>query len=142
MRRFLLDHRTENARHRVWIERAGIVDANGAIDAHCQRGADLFIDRRHSDRDAHDFRRFAAFANPQRLLDCDLVEWVDHRFRRRDHCARDGDVVSVGHTLERNEDLHLSTGAQSQFQEGITFRAPHSVALAIRHCFTAPASRQ
>jgi hypothetical protein len=28
----------------VWIERAGIVDANGAIGPHCQRGADLFVD--------------------------------------------------------------------------------------------------
>src|SRR5439155_3643926 len=79
VRRFLLDQRTENPRHRIRIERASIVDANGAIDAHRQRGADLFVDGRRSDRDAHDLRRFAAFANPQRFLDGNLVERVYHR---------------------------------------------------------------
>jgi len=74
--RFLLDHRTQNARHRVGIKSAGIVDANGAIDTHCQRGADLFVDRRRSDRGAHDFRRFRRVRESATLLDGDLVEWL------------------------------------------------------------------
>ena len=82
LRRFLLDQRAKNARHRVGIERAGIIDPNRAIDAHCQGGADLFVHRGRADRHAHDLRRFAAFADAQRFLDRDLVERIDDRLGR------------------------------------------------------------
>jgi hypothetical protein len=64
VRHFLLDQRMENARDGVRIECAGIIDANRAIDAHRQRRADLFVDRRRSDRDGHNLLGIAAFANP------------------------------------------------------------------------------
>ena len=50
LRRFFLDRGAKNARDRVRIERAGVIDPDGAIDAHRHRGADLFVDRGRPDR--------------------------------------------------------------------------------------------
>ncbi|PYK21940.1 MAG: hypothetical protein DME56_02820 [Verrucomicrobia bacterium] len=113
MWRFLLDYGTKNPCHCVRIKSTGIVDANGAIDTHCQGSANLFIDRRRSDRYTHNFCRFAAFANPQRFLDGDLVEGVDHRLGRRGRFASERSVVRVGYALERNQDLHRPAGVAS-----------------------------
>src|SRR5438132_13991093 len=81
-----------------------------------ERSADLFIDRRRSDRDPDDFCRLATFADPQRFFDGDLVERIDHRLGRRNRCASQRSVVRVGYALKRDQDFHRSAGVASQSQ--------------------------